>query len=119
MTFPDDLPGVLVYLLGVHHGHDIVKATYPRRPVAFVSSSGSTDAAMICPTIPYGCQGWRLLGETGWKPLDALPPHWRPFLSRERGTEHDPRMPFCPQCGDVTGTRGQKCPRCVRKEQQR
>ncbi len=132
MTFPDDLPSVLVYLLGIYPDRtgqnggrptEIVLATYPRRPVVSISTSGNTDASTVRPTIPYGCKGWRVLGETAWKPLKDLPRPWMPFLMRERGTAHDPRRPFCPGCGDAAGSRGEngvvRCPWCLKKEARR
>jgi len=122
MTFPDDLPLVVVYRLGSYPDRDrklapITKCTYPRRPVVSISTSGNTDAAMICPRIPHGCTGWRLLtdAEDDWKPVEALPPHWLPFLNRERGTFMDFRSPPCPNCGEDTATRGRLCARCQRK----
>jgi hypothetical protein len=65
--------------------------TLCRQPVRFVGSSGTTNAATICPRIPSGCDGWRRAGENDWRELKTIPPHWMPFLNRERGTELDPR----------------------------
>jgi hypothetical protein len=86
MTYPPDLPWMLEYRVGA-----TVIMTLPRRPVFFISSSGATDAAIVHPQIPYGCTGWRRVGEEAWRALETLPDHWRPFLQRERGTELDPR----------------------------
>lgn len=120
--FPDDLPWVVVYRLGMSRGHDgepcpIVKSTLPRRPVSFIGSSGNTDAAMVCPTIPHGCTGWKLLGETEWKPISELPPHWLPFLQRERGTAHDSRHKPCQTCHDAAckASEDKYCIRCWSK----
>lgn len=86
MVFPDDLPAILEYRLG-----PVLIRALPRRPVAFVGSSGKTNATDICPQIPYGATGWRLVTEEEWRPLETLPASWMPFLNRERGTQHDPR----------------------------
>lgn len=86
MDFPADLPGILHYRVGA-----TVRATLPRTPVVYVSSSGSTNAATVCPCIPLGATGWRLAGEREWKPLSALPAAWMPFLNRARGSAMDPR----------------------------
>jgi len=90
VTFPDDLPEILFYRLGTAT-HPVSLPTLPRRPVRYVSSNGQTDAAIVCPRIPYGAQSWRIDPEDEWQPLDTIPKHWLPFLNRERGTEMDPR----------------------------
>ena len=33
----------------------------------------ATERAVLKPFVPYGATGWRLTGETEWKPLAALP----------------------------------------------
>ncbi len=109
MVLPDDLPGVVEYLLhaggetitarnwqtGQAHCHVTAERTqcaYPRRPVSYRGSSGITDAANVCPRIPYGSLGWRVLGEKVWRALKDIPKAWLPFLQRERETEWDPRV---------------------------
>jgi hypothetical protein len=86
LTFPEDLPWMIEYRVG-----STVRITLPRVPVHYVSSSGSTDAAIVCPRIPLGCTGWRRAGELAWRSLKDVPRAWMPFLDRERGTEMDPR----------------------------
>lgn len=90
VTFPDDLPEILFYQLGTAR-HPVSQPTLPRRPVRYISSSGLTDSAIVCPRIPYGAQGWRVDPEDAWQPLDTIPKHWLPYLNRERGTQMDPR----------------------------
>ncbi len=85
MKFPDDLPELVEYRIGV-----TVRGTLCRRPVRFIGSNGATDSPQVCPQIPIGTDAWRLPGGD-WKPLEAIPKHWMPFLDRERGTEMDPR----------------------------
>ncbi len=84
MTLPDDLPWMIEYRL-----KGAILTTLPRRPVRSVGTSGATDAAIVQPQIPFGTLGWRLPGETEWKPLSALPKHWCPFLNRVRPSEWD------------------------------
>jgi hypothetical protein len=90
-SFPDDLPWMIEYRCG-----GTVRTALPRRPVEAVSTSGDTNARIVCPTIPHGCTGWRLPGNLCWRKLESLPPHWLPFLNRERGTWLDPRRPLRP-----------------------
>jgi hypothetical protein len=100
VVFPDDLPSVIVWLLntypdmtGQNGGRpcDVVLASYPRRQVESISSSGDTNADTVRPQMPYGWKGWRLLGETVWHGLMEIPPAWLPFLDREKETPMDPR----------------------------
>jgi hypothetical protein len=142
VEFPEDLPICLLYRLGTYPDRtgqnggqpvSVVKAAYPRRPVSFISTSGCTDAARVCPTIPYGATGWCLLrsdGQRDWRPLKDLPAHWRPFLDRQRrllvvsipgegNVTMDPRSPPCPQCGEDTSRHGQLCMRCARKAEEK
>lgn len=86
MTFPDDLPGFIEYRVG-----DTVRTALPRRPVQSISSSGATDAALVCPQIPIGAEAWRVPPATSWSKLSDLPAAWLPFLNRERGTVMDSR----------------------------
>lgn len=86
MIYPADLPNVIEYRCG-----KTVRISLPRQPVKYISTSGNTNAAQICPMIPYGCDGWRLSADKDWRPLKTIPAHWMPFLNRERGTELDPR----------------------------
>lgn len=95
MKFPVDLPWIVEYRCG-----KTVRATLCRHPVAFIGSNGATDSPQVCPQIPLGCDGWRLVGESDWKPLEDIPAHWKPFLERERGTEMDPRRK--PKCENTT-----------------
>lgn len=84
MNFPPDLPNILEYRCG-----DTIRTTLPRRPVESVSTSGKTTAAIVCPQIPYGCTGWRKVGEEAWRMLDTIPASWKPFLQRERPSAMD------------------------------
>lgn len=84
MNFPSDLPWILEYRVGT-----VILTTLPRRHVQSVGTSGNSDAAVVRPRIPLGCDGWRRRGETQWHALDQLPKDWLPFLNRERGTEMD------------------------------
>jgi hypothetical protein len=86
MTFPPDLPGILYYRVG-----GVILTTLPRRPVVYVSSSGATNAAVVRPTIPLGCDAWRADPSGPWLKLDQLPAAWLPFLNRPRNSEMDPR----------------------------
>jgi len=86
MDFPASLPWMLEYRTG-----SVVMTTLCRRPVRFISTSGDTDAKIVTPQIPVGCDGWRRIGETEWHPLSDIPEEWMPFLQRERGTALDPR----------------------------
>jgi hypothetical protein len=65
VTFPDDLPEFLFYRLGTAK-HPVSLPTLPRQSVRYISSSGLTDAASVCPRIPYGAQGWRVDPEDAW-----------------------------------------------------
>lgn len=98
---PKDLPEVLVYRLSWSKFYKswITLATYPHRPVKFISSSGNTNASTVRPRIPHGCTAWRLLTDPPdlWRKLDSLPSSWMPFLQRERGTLHDPRTTYEPK----------------------
>lgn len=89
MEFPEDLPGIIEY----HMRSGVILHALPRRPVETVSTSGKTTASYVRPTIPLGCDGWRLVAEEAWRPLSDLPMAWRPFLDRKRGTPMDPRKP--------------------------
>lgn len=101
MGFPADLPEVLIYRLSYSRYYKawIVLPTYPKRPVATISSSGNTDANRIRPRIPFGCTGWRLLTDPPgqWRQLDSIPSCWMPFLNRERGSPMDPRPKLEPK----------------------
>jgi hypothetical protein len=66
-AYPDDLPWILEYRVG-----STVRTTLPRRSVAYVASSGVTDAPIVCPQIPVGCSGWRRACETARGPV--VPP---------------------------------------------
>jgi hypothetical protein len=85
MTFPPDLPWLIEYRLDF-----AVLTAMPRKPVEFIGSSGATNAAQVCPRIPYGARAWRVPGGP-WRPLSEMPKDWLPFVNRERGTEMDPR----------------------------
>lgn len=84
--FPPGLPCIIEYACG-----PVVRYSLPRTPVEFISSSGKTTAAIVCPTIPRGTSGWRLSHQEEWRPLTELPEPWLPFLNRRRGTVMDPR----------------------------
>ena len=86
MNFPDDLPFILEYRCG-----KTVRITLPRRPVSFVSTSGKSDAPLVCPQIPLGCSGWRRAGESEWRLMKDLPQAWMPLLERQRPSVMDPR----------------------------
>ncbi len=88
MTFPPDLPWIVEYRVGC-----TVRGALPRRRVESISSSGETNARIVCPTIPYGADAWRVAGGD-WQPLESIPEAWRPFLMRQRGTLMDPRPPL-------------------------
>jgi hypothetical protein len=94
---PLDLPEVLHYRLpsskrlsGTFDRGVTVRVALPRTPVRFIGSSGVSDAAQVCPTIPPGADAWRVPGGV-WRPLATLPAAWKPFLDRKRGSELDPR----------------------------
>jgi hypothetical protein len=89
IEFPADLPGIMWYRVGV-----TARSTLPRNPVESVSSSGATNAALVCPQIPVGADAWRADPNDSWKPLGLLPPAWLPFLNRKRGTPMDARRPL-------------------------
>ena len=86
MNFPPDLPEIIEYATG-----PVSRYALPRKPVEFVSSSGKTTAAQVCPQIPYGASAWRLTCNHEWRPLSELPKHWLPFLQRARPSVMDPR----------------------------
>jgi len=86
MTYPDDLPHMLEYRVGT-----VVLTTLCRRPVEYISTSGDTNADIVRPRIPFGCDGWRRVGTRLWQPLSTLPKEWMPFLNRERPGPLDPR----------------------------
>lgn len=125
-VFPDDLPLVIEYRLGPVSdaaGNEVYisKCTYPFRSVSYISTSGKTDACMVCPRIPYGASGWRPLRQGEFRPMKDIPKHWLPFLQRERQTEMDPRPHRC-RCGDpARETVGDQhlCFFCYRKWQER
>ena len=39
--------------------------------------------------IPFGADGWRLSGETEWKPVSALPQHWLKYLNDAGTTQQE------------------------------
>jgi hypothetical protein len=86
MDIPPDLPYLIYYQLDF-----AVLTAFPRRPVVYVGSSGTTDAAQVNPQIPYGTRAWRLAITEPWRPLAELPKAWMPFLERKRPSEMDPR----------------------------
>ena len=89
MDFPSDLPWMIYYRMP----SGVVRSTLPRKSVEFLGSSGATNAAVICPTIPLGADAWSMPGSDDWRPIDTIPQHWLPYLSRKRGTPHDGRSP--------------------------
>jgi hypothetical protein len=86
MELPDDLPEIIFYRCG-----STSRPALPRKPVESIGSNGETDAAQVCPQIPYGCDGWRIDHRHEWKALSKLPAHWMPFLNRVRPSLKDPR----------------------------
>lgn len=86
MAFPDNLPYILYYRVG-----KAVIPTLCRQPVKYISSSGVTNANVVCPTIPYGADAWRLRDTDPWQSFKDLPTAWLPYLNRVRGSEMDPR----------------------------
>lgn len=86
VTFPDDLPWMLWY-----RTRYTVLPTLPRKPVAFIGSSGDTNAHVVRPQIPYGATHWRVGDGDTWKPISELPARWLPFLDRTRPSQMDPR----------------------------
>ena len=93
MVFPDDLPIILEYRLGTYPSGVCTVVALPRTPVKFLSTSGNTNAHDVCPKIPFGCTGWKRMGDLEWKPVSELPESWLPFLNRKRPSEMDPRPP--------------------------
>lgn len=95
MKFPDDLPDIIAYRMGPPGDpRPIVQYALPRTKIEALGSSGKTNAAEVCPMIPYGAQAWQRVTETEWRPLDTIPKAWLPFLNRSRPSEMDFRKPI-------------------------